>query len=388
MTESDIERLRVNAFELTLLGSGESLALFGVDKGERLAREALELSATPEERARALDAQGRAYFVGLASNKAWHSWTAAIAVRQAHVPQDRLAIAHLCMLAVESVTRWSGTTERWEETEADVERTLELGLTCAPDDSEELIRLLVGRALLPSYFPADDPDRLCRAQADARRAADIARRLDRPDLLSAALDGSSALEWVRGHFGTVEPYIRERLALRPRIYNEIEVLDIFNMASKNALHIGRYPEALAYAQESVRSYSSENVRGWSLYARSWRGLANFWLGRWADLAADVAAAEALMTPEERVAPPNFASLHFAAAALVAEVQGDSDTAQDLMLRLDRRDQLTGFPHWYKAPLVVRVLVQRSDFAAARERLEPSLLPRAAREPRLPPGCRG
>ncbi|HEY6378779.1 MAG TPA: hypothetical protein VI316_06335, partial [Candidatus Dormibacteraeota bacterium] len=367
--EPDLERLRRRGFELTLLASGDARTLCCLEKGERLAAAALELAVTPVERAQAREARGLACFVALASNKAWANWTEAIAIRQAEVPEDRLAIARLCVLAVESITRWSGTIERWAETEADVEGTIERGLTFAPDDSEELVRLLVGRALMPSYFPRDDSERIRRGRDDARRAAGVARKLDRPDLLSAALDGASALEWVIGHFGSVVPFIGERLALLPRISNDMEVADILNMASKNALNIGRYREALGHAQESVRRCKADIVRGWALYALSWRGLANFWLGRWADLAVDVAAADALMTREERVVPPYFASLHYAAAALVAEVQGDSDTAQDLMLRLDRRDELTGFPNWSKAPLMVRVLVRRGDFTAARERLD-------------------
>jgi hypothetical protein len=367
--EPDLERLRRRGFELTLLASGDARTLCCLEKGERLATAALELSVTPVERAQALEARGLACFVAMASNRAWDNWTAAIAIRQAEVPEDRLAVARLCVLAVECITRWSGTTERWAETEADVERTLELGLTCAAEDSEEQVRLLVGRALMPNYFPRDDPERLRRARDDARRAAGVARGLNRPDLLSAALDGASSIEWVLGHFGSVEPLIAERLALLPRIHNDMEVADILNMASKNALNIGRYREALAYAQETVRRSGADAVRGWELFGLSWRGLANFWLGRWADLAGDVAAADALMTRAELDVPPYFASLHHAAAALVAEVQGDPDTAQDLMLRLDRRDELTGFPHWVKTPLLARVLVRRGDFTAARERLD-------------------
>jgi class 3 adenylate cyclase len=151
-------------------------------------------------------------------------------------------------------------------------------------------------------------------------ALDLARKLDDPDLVSAALDAKATIETNDDRIDAAVNVTRERLAIVDRL-SLTERLDILNMtawleltrgdldASERAATLAR--EGLAPGQASV----------WTMGASAWRTRALQMLGRWPEALREAARIERDWVDSE-VAVPSYTAHGLFAARAIARAQGD------------------------------------------------------------------
>jgi hypothetical protein len=220
------EKLRAEAFESLAEASESAYARSGFERSASLARQALELAATPLERARALEALGYAAFVLFDGSTAWESLREAADIVARETPDDRMRLAEICGFAVMVPARSSGLMRHSPHAE-EVAPYLELGLASAgEDDSEALVLLLASEGFWDFGFGVDPDEESGRRQREAaERARAIAQRLERPDLELLSLDAISAGLNVRGQYGLAEDLDRERLEIARGVRDPFEVVD-------------------------------------------------------------------------------------------------------------------------------------------------------------------
>jgi hypothetical protein len=139
------------------------------------AREALELAATPLERARALETLGYTSFVRFDGTAAWECLREAADIVRSHAPEDRARLARICGFAAMVPTRSQGLMRKAPRPE-EVRPYLELGLECArEEDTEALVMLFASEALWEFGFSIAPTDASGdRAQQAAERALEVA----------------------------------------------------------------------------------------------------------------------------------------------------------------------------------------------------------------------
>ncbi len=101
----------------------------GFERAISLARGALEIAASPLDRARALETLGLASFSTFDGTTAWESLREAADIVHAETPGDRARLADICGWAVMLPTRASGLM-RVQPPADEVRPYLELGLAC------------------------------------------------------------------------------------------------------------------------------------------------------------------------------------------------------------------------------------------------------------------
>jgi class 3 adenylate cyclase/tetratricopeptide (TPR) repeat protein len=372
-----VEDLRSKAFEYLLLAAEDARRKLVLAKAKRLAEEALRLATSPVERTRTFESLGEAYITNYQGDLAWRNFTAAIDVRLKELPEDREAIARLCARAAEVPTRWPGSMTD-VPSEEEVTRYLDAGFAhAAKGDDPTMVRLLTDRAFWPFAFQRDRPlsDEEMREAVEAgERAEQMARRLNRIDLASAALDALGGVYFARGMAGEPVELARRRLELVPKLEDPWELGDIHAMVGWTHFHVGLYREALRYADEGVQK-TPPDAPGLILHCVAWRALARLRLGDWDGFFADLARSQELLG-ERSGEPPYFAARPFAAAALVHEVQGNTAAADrffDLIQRIDERQGLAKATD--RDPWIAWALARRGQIEKARARLWQPLLER-------------
>jgi class 3 adenylate cyclase/tetratricopeptide (TPR) repeat protein len=370
-----VEELRAKAFEYLLLASQDSRRRLVLAKAQRLAEQALQLATTPLERARALEALGDAYVNDYQGDLAWRNFTAAVDERLRSVPDDKEALARNCARAVDVPTRWPGSMTS-VPTEQDVSRYYEIGIEHAgKKDSPTLVGLLASRAFWPFAFAPlrpFSPKEWDEAAQSGERAAEMAVRLKRPALASAALDGVASVFLSRGMAAKAVDAVDRRLALMPEIEDPWELGDIYAAAAWTRVYAGRYREAIAHASEGLDKVPADAI-GMRLHSASWRAMARFRMGDWDGFFSDLAMTQEMMG-ERAAEPPYFAARPFAAAALAHEVQGNraaSDRFIALIAALDERQGAARATE--RDPWIAWTLSRRKAFDEARARLWSSLM---------------
>jgi hypothetical protein len=151
-------------------------------------------------------------------------------------------------------------------------------------------------------------------------ALDLARKMDDPELVSAALDAKANIEINDGRIDAAVNVTRERFAMVDRL-SLTERLDILNMtawlefsrggldASERAATLAR--EGLGPGQASV----------WTMGASAWRTRALQMLGRWPEALAEASKMERDWVDSE-VAVPSYTAHGLFAARAIARAQGD------------------------------------------------------------------
>jgi class 3 adenylate cyclase/tetratricopeptide (TPR) repeat protein len=370
-----VEDLRSKAFGYLLLASRDAIQKQVLSKSQRLAEEALRVAAEPLERVQALEALGVAYVTDYQGDRAWKAFVAAIDTRKEALSDDREAIARLCARAVEVPTRWPGSMTN-VPAEDDVRRYLDLGFEhVGPGDNPTLASLLTGRSFWPFAFERDralSDEEFNDAVGAGERAVDMAMRLHRPSLASAALDGVSGAFLARGMDARAMEIADRRLDLIPSLEDPWELGDLHAMASWTRFNVGRYSDALRYADEGVRR-TPPDAPGMILHCMAWRALARCRLGDWDGFFADLAQSQELMG-ERGGEPPYFAARPYAAAAMVHEVQGNPAAGDRFMDVIHRIDELQGSAKASdRDPWIAWTLSRRGRFEEARARLWQPLL---------------
>ena len=370
-----VEELRSKAFEYLLLASEDARRKLVLGKAQRLAEEALRVASQPIERARAFEALGEAYVTDYQGDLAWKNFTAAIDVRIRATPEDRKAIARLCARAVEVPTRWPGSMTDVPG-EEEVTKYLDAGFAHAgKGDDPIVVRLLTNRSFWPFAFERDRPlsdGEFKQAVESGERAVEMALRLNRPALASAALDGVGGAFLARGMGAKPVEVSKRRLDLIPILEDPWELGDIYAVAAWTRFHVGHYREAMQYADEGVQR-TPPDAPGMILHCLAWRALARFRLGDWEGFFVDLARSQEFMG-ERASEPPYFAARPFAAAALAHEVQGNRAAADrffDLIQRIDERQGAAKATD--RDPWIAWASARRGQIDQARARLWQPLL---------------
>lgn len=386
--EGELEKIRRGAIDYLLMASESAKLRIALDSARRLAREAHRLAATTGEEARALEALGEAYFFAHEGDSAWENLRAAIDLHQeaGHVsPAD---LARICARALETPVRWPGSMQSVPP-EADVHRYLQIGFAHAgASDTPERARLLTLEAFWPHAFPRPQ-ERAHEALVSPERsigageeAVAMARRLGRPDLESAALDGVGANYIALGRYDRALEGVNRRLELCDEIDDIWEVGDAHSMGGWANFCLGRYREAFSSADRGF-AITATRLPSVAAHCLSWRALARYRLGDWDGVLADLDLVSSMLG-DRSDSPPHYISAMHAAAALVHEIRGEpagADHIVELLRRVDEgaealdRDS-TAMGRWaqYLAPLVAR----RGRLDEARRMLSGTTWRRGAR----------
>jgi hypothetical protein len=302
---------------------------FAVAGAASLAQRAIALARDPIERADAVEQVAMVALNDYRGDLAYASFREAADLRAEHAPGDRMAIARACARAVELPMRWPGSMMR-VPSEDEVRRYFELGFAnVGQGDSEEHVRLLLGRAFVAYAFGpkrAISDEEYDQAVADAERGADMAMRLGRPDLASASLDGASAALWPRGLYGPSMGIIHRRLELAGALEDPWELGDMYAVAAWGAGLVGDYAEAIRFSTRGA-ALAADEAPGMMLHNLSWRAFAEFSLGNW-----DVVVDEILPRVREQLGdrvddPPYFTAHAFGSAAFVHASRGDPEASE-------------------------------------------------------------
>jgi hypothetical protein len=367
----DAETLRRKALEYLLLASEVTSAKLVLAKSQQLAEHALLLSKGSLERSRALLALGLSQKSGYHGDIAWANLREAVDERVAATPDDHEAIVLLCALALEIPTRWPGSMQN-RTSDSEAGRYLQLGLEHTKElpsgDSEALVRLLTVEALWPYGFPeqAGSDEDLEAAEKAGWRGAEMAKRLGRPDLESAALDGAHSNIMARDMYGRVESTMDRRLELTAVINDPWELGDTFAVASWSTFMSGRYRDAIRFAAEGIERTSAEAIEP-EVHCRSWSALARYRLGEWRSFFDEVDAIGPLLG-ERRTRPPHYVRRLYAVAALIHDIQGNSVAANEHMARINEMERLDRTAPPSSAPWISVILARRGQADDASKRL--------------------
>ncbi|HXF71273.1 MAG TPA: adenylate/guanylate cyclase domain-containing protein [Actinomycetota bacterium] len=324
--------LRARAFATLMDVVREARRRFAVAKAISSAERALELADGPAERVQALEELGLTALNDYQRDRAWEAFREAVDLRLAHLSEDRLGIVAACARALESPLRWPGSMKRLPEPDV-VRRYLQVGADHLDDEETEAgVRLLTARAFEPfgfAYTHEPTPEAIATASAEGERAAEIALRLGRADLASAALDGASSTLVSMGLYGPAQPIIERRLALADRIDDPWELGDIYAMASWGYCLLGRYAESERYGMRGAERAGdlAEGVRAHNL---NWAAFGRFQKGDW-DGVLELFDEVAGLLRERLDDPPYFMAGIVGAAAFVREAREEPDAGLERSL---------------------------------------------------------
>ena len=182
--------LRTKALDALLRAAEEARARLAIPKAYALLDRAINAADGPLEHARVLEAKSDVALINYEGDNSWRWSSEAVELRLRAAPDDHLAIAHLCARAVESPTRWPGSMSLTPP-ETEILRLLNIGREHAgTQDSIPLLQLLIAESFLPfAYGPVRGatPEAVELSREQGIRAEEMAMRLGRPDLASAAL---------------------------------------------------------------------------------------------------------------------------------------------------------------------------------------------------------
>ena len=224
--------------------------------------------------------------------------------------------------AVIVAARWSGSVGRRDDEEARAERRSEL-LRLVDLATSDRARLLGRLALAfgPAMVDQPVPDEMGVAASDAEAALQIARRIDDPDLISAALDACSVVALADDRVGEILDLVAERQGLADRLTTS-ERLDALIMTAWMRVLLGELEAAERTADDVRTGLGSGQASPWVLGASAWRTFALRALGRWDEALAEAARSE-IAWAESEIRAPWFAMNGFLAAFSIARSRGDA-----------------------------------------------------------------
>jgi len=367
--------LRERAFSALLAASDNARLRVALGQAKYFAREAGRLSETADDRSRAAEALGEAFFYGYEGDKAWRALREAIEYRLGDVPGKDPEIARLCARALQLAIRWPGAMQSTPD-EIDVVGYLHLGMDHAPPGSEEAVRLLTVQGLWQHAYPhPGDDDVMIQPQESLRSAEQAVRAaaaMHRPDLESAALDAVTGCYIPRGLYSSARPATVRRLELIGDLHDLWEIGDTYAMQGWIHYHMGDYGTAFARCDEGYRRTVGE-APSLALHCLRWRTQARFRLGDWGPTRVDLALARDLLG-DNRDDPPNYLSPMFAVVALIHEYRGEhgaADAVIDVLTefydRLQPADRDTSpLSQW--AEFIAPLLARRGRIGEARRLL--------------------
>ena len=376
--------LRVKTLRALLAASAEARSKMLLEKADSLAGSALAIAQDAHERSLALEALGLAALWDYRGDDAWRNLSLAVDERVAAGIETGDGLAMLCARAVEAPTRWPASMLD-VPTETEVARYVDIGFANANTGGEAQVRLLIARSLWPFAFRRDGfaDEEAEEARQVAEQAVELALALDRPDLASAALDGIGGTEFIRGYHGRYLPDLERRLELVERLIDPWEVGDALQTAADAALFVGRYDDALRWADEGfARSRSGPDV--WRA-CLAWRGVARFQLGDWDGMLADLKLLEESPASTRFGSAAYFHTVARSVGAYLHELRGERAASDELAAHV--RGETPGTSTTRKLPWLARLAAHRGSLDEALAWLEePTIAPGLARPQLLAAHC--
>lgn len=336
------ENLRRSAFQTSLLASDAARVRGATERAYTFGDRARSLATDPQQRARALNQIGRAALGDASGDLAWESLREAADILIEHDGSQRREIAMACALAVESPTRWPGSMmNRVSESEIAYYLDVGLGSLEASDESEEMVRLLSAKAFAEWSIGASrsvNSNEQLEARLAGERAVAIAEHLDRPDLLSAALDAIGSLHVSEGFYGLNVDAVEHRVEVALRGADLYEAGDAYAMAAWTYSYVGDYENAMASASEGM-AMSGPEGGGFQVHCAAWGAYSAFWQGDWRRVIDEIAPRAREMLGDHALDPPNFAAHLFGVEAFIrlATDAPGRDRSSETLKRMARRE---------------------------------------------------
>jgi tetratricopeptide (TPR) repeat protein len=352
-----LDVLRARAYRNLHDAAEQARRRFAIDKALRLIRQADSIANGPIERASALERLGIAAINSYQGDLAWRSLREAADLLIEHAPNDRAAIARVCANAVEPPTRWPGSMAD-VPTEAEISSYIQTGFANARAEDESLVRLLTARAFGPFSFGGGRklrPGEYEAARMDGRRAAEIAMRIGRPDLASAALDAIGSAGITLGLYAPNVEMIDRRLELVEVLDSPWEIGDIFAVGAWFWTNLGDFGRAIELAREGWdRLDGVDAATGVRIHCLCWQAQARFFVGEWSAVTDDILLRVLRLLGDRRDEPPYFTAPLLGPAAFIKAARGDDDAGwlADLIGRMGRHQghrsvALGAWSHWIK-----------------------------------------
>jgi class 3 adenylate cyclase len=333
------EDMRERAYRTSLRAAELARIRHAVQMAYKMGRQASVLAQDPLRRARALDQVGRTALDDAAGDIAWSSLSEAADILLESAGSRPREIALACGMAVESPTRWPGSMMERVPEQA-VGSYIEAGLAQLEpgEESEEMVRLLSAKAFAGWAAVAQrvvDPSERAEARRAGTRALEIARRIGRPDLISAALDAAGSLDITEGMYARVIPAVLERIEVNEAASNPFEAGDGYAMAAWSFAYVGDYRRASECAEEGMALGVPEG-RGFQIHCASWRAYCAFWAGDWTKITDELGPYVSHRLGVDANEPPNFLSHVIGAEALVESISGGAGEATAILKRMAER----------------------------------------------------
>ena len=365
----EIEALRLQAFDRTLRAAQETGRRYALKKSERLAGQAIDLAATPQERSLAYEASAEAFFNDYDGDEAWRGFTAAAEAELAPNPAIRSACPG-CRRAP-----WRSRRDGPVRSGSPLRNR-----RCAGSSNS-------GSTTSRRATPAN----ACSCWGPRHRGPSRSRRWTSPTRNWTA---SSSTAWRRRTWrsdwatptsprprsirrrplpcagaGTAEALEIEgrRLELLPRLRDQVEIGDVFAMMAWCSGEAGRWSDVVRYASEGERTVEvaiNSRVAHPRLAGR--RPVPHRRLGRGARACSPRSLA---LLGDRRDDPPYYVYNAFGSMALIHTFRGEraeSDRLMDLLRRVEAAAGDTARRIW---PYVNRLLVARGAVDEAWERFQ-------------------
>jgi len=368
-----VRALKREAARWSIVAARRAIAATAFTEAKRLAQQALEMATDDGQRIDAMECLGNAHLYSYEGDGAWANLTSAADLASGTEHRTPRELAAMYIRALESPVRWPGGM-RHIPTPEQLHEKIDLAFELLGEgDSTERVRLLTVIGFWPYATDGQEGTELIsteKAQQSAREAADMARRLDRPELESGALDGLVSSYITAGNYGAADPLNSRRLQLFDSLTDSWERGDLCAMGGWVSYHTANYEASIDWTTRGIREFS-EQYPSVGLHCRTWRGLSRFHTGDWDGLLDDCAVAEASLV--DGVLAPYTTPL-VAAAALVHQLRGQEVARDRLIALLEAYEQVDAPPdrdlllsRW--AEHLAPVVALRGDPELARAMIE-------------------
>jgi class 3 adenylate cyclase len=272
---------REDAVRMLLRAASDAREVYAHGLALRQAGLAQSLAQDDRERALAAEAVGDAHWMAENLDEALDAYGSAL--EAAHRAQlDGTDMARLSWKWVDLPTRWGGLQLRAAPTREAIEAEIDDGLEHAVSAGARILRarLLIARALLVWRFENRlDPQRDALALVD--EALDIAEELEKPLVVSAALDARSVLLTALRRYHEAAAADERRMSLIDRITSREEQMDICAATARTRTLLGDYAGAVAAADLADELVAGGDQR-WVAWPARTRIEAYYYWDRWDD----------------------------------------------------------------------------------------------------------
>ena len=337
--EPQTERIRKKAVDWLSRAAAVAAAAAASQEGSRHLRSAIELA----ERARLPDLHQRLGEMAESGDLVVEAYRTALRLcrEQGRPPTQQLQI--LAGLLT-TYMRFQGlvTNRLPEEAMAELRRDARAVAAQVTDD-RSLAAYLAAEGFFPYWLRggirAATTEEIVAADAAAKKALEIARRLDDPKLQSVALDALSGTAQDQDDWRRSRDYARQRLAFEDRLGVE-EKLDARSMVAWSSALLGDLDDAERVSAQGLAQVQPGQFPALTLHLVAWRIYTLTLLGRWDEALTMAERARSLWVESGRSAA-GYASLGFMAAMDIARARQDQALLE--LYRGITDDILSAFP---------------------------------------------